>query len=151
MNRIEQIRQDMKDAMKSHDAVRVTTLRGLISACTNELVATGQTPQSPVTDDMVIAILKRAVKQRKDAMDQFIAGGRADLAENEQLELSVLEQYLPEMMSEDAIREIAVAKQSELQMTDKTKLGILVGAVMKECAGNADGQTVKRVVEELFG
>lgn len=146
----EQIRSDMKDAMKNKESERLTTLRGLISAFMNEMVANGGTPQSEVTDEVATVVIKRAVKQRKDAIEQFTNGGRDDLAENEKVELAVLEQYLPEMMSEDAIREIAMAKKAEMGVDDKSKMGMLVGAVMKECAGNADGGVVKQVVESLF-
>lgn len=146
----EQIRSDMKQAMKDKESEKLTTLRSLISAFMNEMVATGGTPQSPVTDEVATTVIKRAVKQRKDAIDQFTAGGREDLAANEKIELGFLEQYLPEMMGEDAIREIAMAKKSEMGLDDKSKMGILVGAVMKECTGNADGSVVKTVVESLF-
>lgn len=146
----ERIRSDMKEAMKNKESERLTTLRGLISAFMNEMVATGGTPRSPITDDVATTVIKRAVKQRKDAIEQFTAGGRDDLAENEKIEQGFLENYLPEMMSEDAIREIAVAKKSAMGMDDRSNMGILVGAVIKECAGNADGGVVKSVVESLF-
>lgn len=146
----EQIRADMKEALKNKESERLTTLRSVITAFMNEVIANGGTPQSEISDEVATTVLKRAVKQRKDAMEQFSAGGREDLAANEQLELDVLAAYLPEMMSEDAIREIAEAKKAEMGITDKSKMGILVGAVMKDCAGNADGQTVSKVVSSLF-
>jgi len=146
----EQIKENMKTAMKAKDSVAVTTLRSLMAAFMNEVVATGGTPQTPATDDVAMTVIKRAVKQRKDAIAQFTDGGRADLAESEQAELAVLEAYLPEMMSVDAIREIAESKKSELGIDDKSKMGMLVGAVMKETAGQADGGDVKTIVESLF-
>ena len=73
-----------------------------------------------------------------------------ELAEPEKLELAVLEAYLPTLMTRDQIRPIAETKKAELGVTDKSKLGILVGAVMKELGGNADGSDVKAVVESLF-
>ena len=146
----EQIKQDMVTAMKAKESDKVMTMRSLMAAFMNEMVATGGTPQTPVSDEVATAVIKRAVKQRKDAADQFAQGGREDLAAQEKTELAILEAYLPAMMSEDDIRTIAVAKKTELGMDDKSKMGILVGAVMKETGGNADGMVVKQVVESLF-
>jgi len=144
------IKEQLKDAMGAKDEVRLNVIRNIMTAMTNEAVAIGKTPQSELTDDEVLAVLKRYAKQRKDAIDQFEKGGRADLAESEKAELAIVEAYLPAQMSEDKIREIAIAKKAEMNATDKTKAGILVGAVMKECKGQADGALVKKVVDELF-
>lgn len=150
MSIIEQIKSDMKDAMRNKDSVALTTIRGLISACTNELVATGKTPQDEVTDDIALTVIKRASKQRKDAIDQYTKGGREDLVENENIELAVIEKYLPASMSKDVIRPIVQAKIEEFA-GDKSKMGQIIGAVLKETAGQADGADVKAVVMELLG
>jgi uncharacterized protein YqeY len=150
MSIIEQIKSDMKDAMRAKDAAALTTLRGLISGCTNELVATGKTPQDEVTDELALTVVKRASKQRKDAIEQYAKGGREDLVANEQVELSVIEKYLPTLMSKDQIKPIAEAKITEFG-GDKTKMGQIIGAVLKETAGQADGADVKAVVMELLG
>lgn len=150
MSIIEQIKSDMKDAMRAKDAVALTTIRGLISACTNELVATGKTPQDEVTDDLALTVLKRASKQRKDAIEQYTQGGREDLVENEKVELAVVEKYLPAVMTKEAIKPIAEAKIAEFA-GDKSKMGQIIGAVLKETAGQADGADVKAVVMELLG
>lgn len=149
MTIIEQIKSDMKDAMRAKDTVALTTIRGLISACTNELVATGKTPQDEVTDDIALTVIKRGSKQRKDAIEQYIQGGREDLVESEKAELAVIEKYLPQMMSKDRIKTIAEAKIAEFA-GDKSKMGQIIGAVMKETAGQADGGDVKSVVMELL-
>jgi uncharacterized protein YqeY len=81
---------------------------------------------------------------------QYEAANRPELAVPEKAELIVLESYLPQMMSPDEIRPIAEAKKAELGVDDKSKLGVLVGAVMKELAGKADGGDVKVVIESLF-
>ena len=146
----EQIRSDMKEAMKNKEAVRLTTLRGLLAGFVNEMVAQGNTPQSAVPDEVATQVIKRAVKQRKDAMSQFTQGGRDDLVQKESIELGFLETYLPTMMSEEAIRELAIRHKSRLEIEDKGQMGLLMGAVMKECAGEAEGLLVKKVVESLF-
>jgi hypothetical protein len=117
---------------------------------TNELVATGKTPQDLIDDQGFIAVVKRLAKQRKESIVQFEAAGRHELAEPEKAELAVLETYLPEMMSQEAIRPIAEAKKAELGVTDKSGMGKLIGAITKELAGKADGADVKAVVETLF-
>lgn len=144
------IREKLKDAMRSKDQVALDTYRGILSAFTNELVAAGKTPQDEVTDDIALSVIKRTIKQRKDAIAQFEAGGRQDLADADRAQLALLEVFQPAQMSEADIQAIAQRKKAELGVADKSKLGILVGAVMKETAGNADGQVVKRIVESLF-
>ncbi|MFM2423831.1 MAG: hypothetical protein RLZZ70_218 [Candidatus Parcubacteria bacterium] len=146
----ESLRESLKEALKAKDAVRLRTVRSIMTACTNELVATGKTPQDMLDDAGVLSVIKRLAKQRKESIMQFEAASRPELAEPEKEELVVLEAYLPTLMAQDAIRPIAVAKMTELGITDKSKLGILVGAVMKELAGQADGADVKAVVESLF-
>ncbi len=146
----ETIREKLKVAMREKDQVALDTLRAVIAACTNELVATGKTPQDPLDDVGVMKVITRLVKQRKDSIDQFTTAGRVDLVAGEQAQVYILEQFLPEQLSEEKIREIAISKQSELGMTDKTKSGMLVGAVMKEVGTTADGMVVKKVVEGLF-
>lgn len=146
----ETIKASLKEAMMAKDTVRMTVIRGLMSAFTNELVSIGRTPQDTLSDEEVLTVIRRAVKQRKDAVEQFTAGGRADLAESEQAELSLLEVYLPQLMSKDEIKAFAEAKKTELGVTDKSKVGILMSALMKDLKGKADGSDVKSVVEALF-
>ena len=146
----EDIRASLKDAMKAKDEAKLRTVRSLLTAFTNELVATGSTPQGMLADEQALAVIKRATKQRKDSIEQYEAAGRTDLADPEKAELAILETYLPQMMTADEIRPVAEAKKAELGIDDKAKLGMLVGAVMKELAGKADGGDVKAVVESLF-
>jgi uncharacterized protein YqeY len=146
----EQIRESLKDAMKARDAVRLRTIRSILTAFTNELVATGKTPQDVITDDAGMAVIKRLAKQRKDSIEQYEAAARTDLSEPEKEELVVLESYLPTLMTQEQIRPVAEAKKAELGVDDKSKVGILVGAIMKELGGKADGSDVKAVVESLF-
>ena len=146
----DQLRESLKTAMKAKDATALSTIRSVMTACTNELVATARTPQDQLTDAEILAVIKRLAKQRKESIIQYEAAGRADLADPEKLELAILDAYLPTLMSQDEIRPVAEAKKAELGVTDKSKLGILVGAVMKELAGKADGGDVKVVVESLF-
>lgn len=146
----EDIKGTLMEIMKSKDAVKLRTVRSMLTAFTNELVATGRTPQGWLTEDETMAVIKRLAKQRKDSIEQYDAAGRTDLSEPEKAELLVLESYLPALMTREAILPIAQAKKAELGLEDKSKLGILVGAVMKATGGQADGADVKAVVESLF-
>lgn len=146
----EEIKGTLKDAMKARDEVRLRTVRSMLTAFMNELVATGKKPQEILDDAGVLAVIKRLAKQRKDSIEQFEAAGRDELAQVEKDELAVLETYLPTLMSRDAIRPIAAAKIAELGAVDKSKMGLIVGALMKDLGGKADGSDVKAVIEELL-
>jgi len=146
----ESIRAELKKAMKAKEAVRLRVVRQLLTMFMNELVATGRTPQDMLTGDEVMAVIKRAAKQRKESITQYEAAGRDELAAPEKEELVVLETYLPTMMSIEEITPAVLAKKAELGIDDKSKMGVLVGAVMKELAGQADGSDVKLAVEATF-
>lgn len=144
------IKGELKEAMKAKDEVRLRTVRSMMTAFTNELVATGKKPQDELDDAGVLSVIKRLAKQRKESIVQFEAAGRNELAEPEKLELAVLESYLPQMMSQEEIEPIAKAKLEEMGVTDKSKMGIAIGALMKDLNGKADGGDVKAVVERLL-
>lgn len=146
----QQIKDEIKAAMKAKDQVKLSVVRGLSAALTNELVTKGKKPDEMLSDEETLAVIKRASKQRKDSIEQFTAGGRTDLAESEQAELAIIESYLPAQMSREEIIKIAEAKKQELNVTDKTKAGILVGAIVKASGGTADGALVKEVVDQLL-
>ena len=145
-----QIKDQIKDAMKEHDTVRLGVVRGLVAQFTNELVILKRKPQDELTDEEVLNVIRRAVKQRKDSIEQFKKGGREDLAHDEQNELTILEKYLPAQMSREEVMEVAQNKINELGMTDPSKKGQFMGTLMKELKGKADGDLVKSVVDELL-
>ncbi len=146
----DQIREQIKQAMLAKESDKLTVLRGVLSAFTNELVAKGRTPQDKLTDEEAVAVIRRLAKQRKDSIEQFEKGGRADLADNEKKELVILEAFLPQMMSREEIKKIVEAKKAEMGEVDKSKMGMFTGAVMKELKGKADGADVKAVIDELL-
>ena len=146
----EQIKNELKEALKAKDQVKLRTVRSMLTAFTNELVASGRTPQDLLTDEETLKVIKRLAKQRKESIVQYEENNRPELAAPEKEELAVLENYLPKLMSAEEIRPIAEAKKTELGIADKNKMGMLVGAIMKELSGKADGAEVKKVVESLF-
>lgn len=147
---VDDIRSEMVAAMKAREEIKLRVLRGIIAAFTNELVAQKKKPDEKLSDDDAMVVIKRAVKQRLDSIEQFSKGGRNDLAETEKEELAVLSVYLPEMMSKKEIQKIAEAKKQELGVDNKSKMGMLMGAVMSELKGKADGNDVKEVIDSLF-
>lgn len=146
----EDIKASLKDAMKAKDAVKLRTVRSILTALTNELVATGKTPQDQLEDEATLNVIKRLTKQRKESIAQFDAANREDLSKIEKEELVVLEGYLPETMSQAELEPIIKTKLEGLGVTDKSKMGAAIGALMKDLKGKADGADVKAVVEKLL-
>ncbi|MFA6503108.1 MAG: GatB/YqeY domain-containing protein [Candidatus Paceibacterota bacterium] len=146
----ETLKKSIPDAMRAHDEVRLRTLRSLVTAMTNEVVAKKRKPDEFLTDDEALAVIKRAANQRKDSIEQFTKAARLDLVEPEQLELAILESYLPTLMSHEEIEVIAKAKMAELGVSSSAEAGKLTGTLMKELKGKADGALVKVVVDSLL-
>jgi uncharacterized protein len=145
----ETIKSQMIEAMRAKETEKLAVLRSLLALFQSEQLAKGST-DAFLNDTDCMALIKRAVKQRNDSIAQFTKGGREDLAEAEKAELAILGSYLLETMSHEAILDIAQKKKAELGITDASKMGMLIGAVMKATAGQADGGDVKKVVESLF-
>jgi len=103
-----------------------------------------------LTDEEALVVITKLAKQRRDSIDQFKKGGREDLVKEEEDELNVFETYLPKMMDKAEVEKIAQKKKEELGITDATKKGMLMSALMKDLKGKADGVTVKEVVDSLF-
>lgn len=145
-----ELKEAIKTAMKNRDAVRLSVFRGLSAAATNEAISKGKGPDALLTDDELMTVIIRAGKQRKDSIEQFEKGGRPELAESEKAELAIIEELLPKQMSRDEIVAAAKAKATELGITDKSKANQLMGMLMKDLKGKADGTAVKEVVDGLF-
>ena len=144
----EKIKAEIKPAMIAKDTVRLGTLRMMLAAFTNELVTQGRPPTDPLSDEDCMKVIKRLSKQRKDSIDQFIAGGRPELAEDEKAELAVIEGFLPAQMTEEEIVKKVAAKLAESPL-DPTKKGQFIGSMMKELGDTADGSIVKAVIDRL--
>lgn len=144
----EKIKAEIKPAMIAKDTVRLGTLRLIVAAFTNELVTQGRPPTDPLSDEDCMKVIKRLSKQRKDSIEQFTAGGRPELADDERAELAVIEGFLPAQMTEAEIENAVKAKLAESPL-DPTKKGQFVGTMMKELGDTADGATVKAVIDRL--
>ncbi|MEK7101996.1 MAG: GatB/YqeY domain-containing protein [Patescibacteria group bacterium] len=146
----ETLKKSIPDALRARDEVRLRTLRSLVTAMTNEVVAKKRKPDEFLADDEALAVLKRASSQRKDSIEQFEKASRTDLAEPEKLELALIESYLPALMPREEIMIIAKNKMTELSISNKADIGKFTGILMKELKGKADGGDVKAVVDSLL-
>jgi len=142
----QQITSDLKQAMKAGDNQRRDVLRMLDSMIKNVEIEKKKREEG-LSDQEAEEVLSRAVKQRKDAVSQYEAGGRADLVEKEQKEIEIIMSYLPEQMSDAEIRE-EVKKVIVEMGADKSQMGQVMGAAMARLKGKADGQLVRKIVEE---
>jgi len=146
----EKIQNDLKDALRAKDEIRKETIKSILSGITNELMAQKRKPQERLEDEGVLTVIKRQVKQRKDSIEQFEKGGRADLAQKEHEELEILKIYLPEELGEEEITRVVKKKIQELSISQKKDVGKLIGAVLKELKGRADGTRVKEIAEKFL-
>jgi uncharacterized protein len=144
------IKEDIKDGLRAKNEAKLRAARNVLTAFVNELVAQKKKPSEVLDDESALTVLKRLAKQRKESIEQFEAGGREALAEAEKEELAYLEAFLPKLMSKEEIEKIVITKKEELGIDNPSKIGILMGAVMKELKGQADGKDVREVVESLL-
>ena len=144
------IKEQIKDAMRARDSVRLTVLRGISAAFTNELVTKGQKPDGELSDDDALTVIMRESKKRKDSIEQFSAACRPELAESEQAELAIIEEFLPAQMSREEIEVAVQSKKEALGITDPAQKGQFIGMVMKDLKGKVDGKIVQEIVDYMF-
>ncbi len=142
----DQITEDMKTAMRSKDAARLLTIRGLLAACKQKEVDERVT----LDDTMVIAIIDKLVKQRRDSISQFATAGRTDLVDKETFELQVLEGYLPERLDSEAVAAAVGALVTELGASGPGDMGRVMAAAKTALAGQADMAAVSAAVKQAL-
>ena len=143
----EQLMSDFKDAMKAKDEVRKNTISFARAAVKQYEIDN----RKELDDEGIVAILAKQVKMRKDALSDFEKAGRMDLADAYKQEIEVLQKYLPTQLSADEIRDIVKATAAELGIEGgKQNMGKLMGAVMGKVKGVADGNDVRKVIEEFL-
>ncbi len=142
----DRITDDMKAAMRAKDALRLLTIRGLLAACKQREVD----ERIDLDDAAVIAIVDKLVKQRKDSIAQFTAGQRPDLVEKEAAELKVLEGYLPQRLSAEAVAAEVAALVAELDAKGPGDMGRVMAAVKARLAGQADMAAVSAAVKNAL-
>ncbi|MDC0870165.1 GatB/YqeY domain-containing protein [Flavobacteriaceae bacterium] len=141
-----QIMEELKTAMKSKDVVALQALRAVKSAFLLAKTETGA--GDDLTEDQEIKIIQKQVKQRKDSAAIFIDQGRQDLADPELAEIAVLEKFLPEALSEDAIEKVVLETIAKTGAEGMKDMGKVMGMVSKQLAGQADGKTISGIVRK---
>lgn len=146
MSLVDQLTADLTVAMKAKDAATVSALRMLKTALGNaEIEARGK--GGAFDGAATLAVVKRHAKQLAEAAEEYRKGGRADLVSQTETELKIIEKYLPAAISEDDVRKVVVAVRAK---TGLTQMGPLMGTVMKELKGGADGNLVRKLVEDAL-
>jgi len=144
----DRILNDIKESMKAKDSDRLRVLRSLKAKMMEKEISERKGGEAELTDDQAVEVLMKAAKQRKESIDQFDKGGRNDLVEAEKKELKIIESYLPDMLSKEEIREFVRKKIDELGAASMADMGQVMGPVMNELKGKADGTLVSSVVKE---
>lgn len=134
---------DMKQAMKDKDKVRLSTIRMIRTAIKNTEIDQKKT----LTDEEILDVLNRELKQRRDSLQAFEAGGRSDLVDQVQQEIAVLQAYLPEQLSEEELRAIVLETIQETGAVAKKDMGKVMSALMPKIKGRADGKLVNQLVQ----
>ncbi len=143
----DKIINDLKVAMKSGNVAKRDTLRMLDSMIKNIEIEKKKREEG-LNDQEVQEVIIKAIKQRKDALDQYISGGRPELAEKEKNEIKILMEYMPNQISEDEAREEIKKIISEVGAVSISEIGKVMGASMNKLKGRIDGQVVRKIVEE---
>ncbi len=146
MSLIGKLNDDMKQAMKDKDKLKLSVIRMVKSSVQNEEINQGK----ELTDDQVLALLNRELKQRRDSLQEFEKAGRDDLAEQNRAEIEVLFLYLPKQLDEAEIRQIVQETIEQVGAASKKDLGKVMGALMPKVKGKADGNLVNKIVQELL-
>ena len=148
MTLFDTISEDIKKAMLAKEKIALDALRGIKKEFLEAKTAKGATGE--LTDEQAIRILQKMVKQRKDAAQMYIDGGRPELAEKEQAEIAVIEKYLPAQMSETELEAALKEIIQQVGATGPQDMGKVMGTATKQLAGKADGKMISVKVKELL-
>ena len=144
----QQIQEDIKTAMKAHDAVATAATRAIKGEIL--IFKTSECGSKEVTDADILKMIQKLIKQRRESAEQFTAAGRQELADNELAEAAVMEKYLPKQLSEAEVEEKVKAIIAEVGATSIKDMGKVMGAANKALAGQSDGRTISTVVKRLL-
>ena len=140
----EKITKDLTEAMKAKDTFRTSVLRMLKSALKNEEI----NKKSPLTDDEVLSIIKKQVKTRKDSMNEYISYNRMDLADSLQKEIDILNEYLPEELSDEELEKIVKEAITKVKAESIKQMGMVIKTISSEYGARCDMAKVSKLVKE---
>jgi len=145
---LERVKKDLTQAMKEQDEVRRRTLRSLRAALANkEIEQREEGTETTLSEEDALAVVRKQVNQRKDSIDQYEEAGRDDLAERERVEIEVLEEYLPDRLSDEELGERLDAIIEDVGATSMADMGPVMGRAMEEMRGRVDGNRVREMVQ----
>lgn len=146
---LERVKEDLTRAMKAQDDVRRRTLRSLRAALANkEIEQREDGTETTLSEEDALAVVRKQVNQRKDSIEQYEEGGREDLVEREREEIEVLEDYLPDRLSDDELGERLDAIIEDVGATSMADMGAVMGRAMDEMRGRVDGNRVREMVQD---
>src|SRR5699024_1530371 len=148
MSVLQETMQAMKEAMKSKDSNALAALRAIRAAITNEQLELGV---EELNEEQTIKVLQRLVKQRKDSAAIYQEQDRIDLAEPELAQVTVIEKYLPEQLSEEEVQKAVYEVIEQLQAKTMKDMGKVMGVVNSKLAGKTDGKTIAKFVKQILG
>ncbi|WP_348922950.1 GatB/YqeY domain-containing protein [Enterococcus rotai] len=146
MSLLTTLNDDIKTAMKSKDKDTLSVLRMLKAAIQNEQIKASR----DLDGEEELTVLSREMKQRRDSLSEFEKAGRDDLADKVKIEITIVEKYMPKQLSEEEIRQIVQTAIDQTGATSPKEFGKVMGAVMPEVKGKADGNQVNAIVKELL-
>ena len=144
MNLLEKINSDIKEAMKGGDSFKVGTLRMVVSAIKNREIEKRAKSADPLTEDEMLEVLRREVKKRRESIEIYGAAGRGDLKEKEELELKVIQFYLPAELTTEEVEKII----AEAMAGGEKEMGKIMKAVKEKIGGRADGKMVSEIIKK---
>lgn len=150
MSLVDQLTEDLKQAMKAKDAVRLRTVRSLRAAIKDKEIAERHGGEAQLSEEQVLAVLQKQAKQRRDALAQYEEAGRDDLAAIERDELEIIDSYLPKQLGDDEIRRVVQEIVATTGASSMRDMGKVMGAVMQHLKGRADGRRINEIARELL-
>lgn len=146
MSIVEKLQADMKTALKNKETERLGVIRMVRAAIKDAEIA----KKEALSEEEVLQVISKAVKQRKDSANEYEKAGRQDLADKERKEIEILSTYLPEQLTEEELRKVVEETIQELGATSKKEMGKVMGAILPKVKGKADGKEVNRLVQEYL-
>ncbi|SEQ17611.1 hypothetical protein SAMN05216232_1787 [Virgibacillus subterraneus] len=145
MTILEQLNQDMKQAMKKKDKDTLGVVRMVKASLQNESIKLGN---KELSEDEELTVLSKELKQRKDSLQEFKSVGRDDLVKKLEIEINILQEYMPEQISEDELEALVQSTIQEVNATSKKDMGKVMSAIMPKVKGQADGAQINRLVQK---
>ncbi|MEN2765944.1 GatB/YqeY domain-containing protein [Ornithinibacillus xuwenensis] len=145
MSLLTQLNNDMKQAMKNKDKERLSVIRMVKASLQNESIKLGK---SELSEDEDLSILSRELKQRKDSLQEFKSAGRDDLVEKLEMEINIIQEYMPEQLSDEELSAIVQETIQETGASSKKDMGKVMSAIMPKVKGKADGSKINKLVQE---